>query len=128
MSKALSIDLQERVVTAVAAGASCHAAALRFRVSASSAIRRCAQSREVGRVVPGPFCGDRRSARIKAHAPLSLDLIEQRSGITLAEIQAELARTGMHASIAPIWLAFERHRITRKKRWHTWPSRTGPTS
>lgn len=128
MSKPLSVDLRERVVTAVAAGASCHTAAVRFRVSASSAIRWCAPSREVGRAMPGPFCGDRRSARIKAHTPLSLDLIEQRSDITLAEIQAELARAGMHASIAAIWLAFERHRITRKKRWHTWPSRTVPTS
>src|SRR4051794_39292646 len=39
MSKALSMDLRERVVAAVASGASCRAAATRFGVSASSAIR-----------------------------------------------------------------------------------------
>ena len=88
MSKALSVDLRERVVAAVAAGASCRAAAVRFGVSASSAIRWCVQSRKVGTVAPGPLGGDRRSARIEAHAPLILDLIEQRSDITLAEIQA----------------------------------------
>ncbi|MCU0886840.1 MAG: IS630 family transposase [Rubritepida sp.] len=116
MSKALSVDLRERVVAAVAAGASCRAAAIRFGVSASSAIRWCAQAREVGTVAPGPLGGDRRSARIEAHAPLILDLIEQRSDITLAEIQAELARAGVPASLATVWRFFERRRITRKKR------------
>ena len=128
MSKALSVDLRERVVAAVAAGASCRAAALRFGVSASSAIRWCVQSRKVGTVAPGPLGGDRRSARIEAHAPLILDLIEQRSDITLAELQAELARAGVPASIATIWRFFDRHRITRKKRRHMRPSRTVPTS
>jgi transposase len=128
MSKALSVDLRGRVVAAVAAGASCRAAAIRFGVSASSAIRWCAQSREVGTVAPGPLGGDRRSARIEAYAPLILDLIEQKSDITLAEIQAELAKAGVPASIATVWRFFERHRITRKKRRHTRPSRTVPTS
>ena len=128
MSKALSVDLRERVVAAVAAGASCRAAAARFGVSASSAIRCCVQSRKVGTVAPGPLGGDRRSARIEAHAPLILDLIEQRSDITLAELQAELVRAGVPASIATVWRFFDRHRITRKKRRHTRPSRTVPTS
>lgn len=128
MSKALSVDLRERVVAAVAAGASCRAAAARFGVSASSAIRWCAQSRDEGTVAPGPLGGDRRSARIEAHAPQILDLIERKSDITLAEIQAELARAGVPAGIATIWRFFDRHRITRKKRRHTRPSRTAPTS
>ncbi|MCO6416531.1 IS630 family transposase, partial [Siccirubricoccus sp. KC 17139] len=38
MSKALSVDLRERVVAAVAAGTSCRAAAARFGVSSSSAV------------------------------------------------------------------------------------------
>jgi transposase len=128
MSKALSVDLRERVVAAVAAGASCRAAAARFGVSASSAIRWCARSRDEGTVAPGPLGGDRRSARIEAHAPLILDLIEQKSDITLAELQVELARAGVPAGIATIWRFFDRHRITRKKRRHTRPSRTVLTS
>ena len=39
MSKALSVDLRERVVQAVSDGASCRRAATRFGVSASSAMR-----------------------------------------------------------------------------------------
>ena len=39
MPSALSVDLRERVVAAMAEGASCHGAAARFGVSASSASR-----------------------------------------------------------------------------------------
>ena len=39
MSKALSLDLRSRVLSAIAAGLSCRKAAERFGVSASSAIR-----------------------------------------------------------------------------------------
>jgi transposase len=128
MSKALSVDLRERVVAAVAAGASCRAAAARFGVSASSAIRWCAQARQVGSVAPGPLGGDRRSARIETHAALILDLLEQKSDITLVEIQTELANAGVPAGIGTIWRFFDRHRITRKKRRRMLPSRTAQTS
>ena len=39
MSQGLSLDLRERVVAAIAGGMSCRQAALRFGVSAASAIR-----------------------------------------------------------------------------------------
>ena len=128
MSKALSVDLRERVVAAVAAGASCRAAAARFGVSASSAIRWCALARKAGSVAPGPLGGDRRSARLEAHAGLILGLLKEKSDITLVEIQAELASAGVAAGIGTIWRFFERHRITRKKRRRTPPNRTAPTS
>jgi len=128
MAKALSVDLRERVVAAVAAGASCRAAAARFGVSASSAIRWCALAREVGSVAPGPLGGDRRSARIEAHAALIFGLVEQKSDITPAEIQAELARAGVAAGVGTIWRFFDRRRVTRKKRRRTPPSRTVRTS
>jgi len=84
MSKALSMDLRERVAAAVTAGASCRAAA-GFGVSAASAIRWAALAREAGSVAPGPLGGDRRSARIEAQAALILRLVEQKSDITLKE-------------------------------------------
>lgn len=128
MSKALSVDLRERVVAAVAAGSSCRAAAARFGVSASSAIRWCAMARGPGAVAPGPLGGDRRSSRIEAHAGLILGLVEQKSDIMLVEIQAELASAGVTAGIGTIWCFFDRHRIKRKKRRRTPPSRTVRTS
>ncbi len=128
MAKALSVDLRERVVAVVAAGASRRAAAARFGVGISSAIRWCAQAREAGSVAPGPLGGDRRSARIEAHAGLILGMLDGKPDITLAEIQTQLARAGVAAGIGTIWRFFERRRITRKKRPRTPPSRTALTS
>ena len=115
MPKALSVDLRERVVAAVMAGASCRAAAARFGVSAAGAIRWRALSRKAGSVAPEPLAGDRRSPHIETHAALILGLVERKSDIALAEIRAELARAGVAAGVTTIWRFFQRHRITRKK-------------
>jgi transposase len=122
------VDPRERVVATAAAGASRRAAAARFGVSVSSAIRWCTLARAAGSVAPGPLGGDRRSARIEAHAAPIRGLADQRCDITLAEVQAELARAGVRAGIGTIWRFFDRHRLTRKKRRRTPRSRTGPTS
>jgi transposase len=128
MSKALSVDLRVRVVQAVAQGASCRAAAVRFGVSASSAIRWCARLRETGSVVPGALGGDRRSARIEAQAPLILQLVERTPDITLSELKAALAASGVVAAIATLWRFLDRRQITLKKRRRMLPSGTAPTS
>jgi transposase len=116
MSKALSVDLRERVVAVIAAGSSCRAAAVRFGVSAASAIRWAALAREAGSVAPGPLGGDRRSAQIEAHAALILRLVDQKSDMTLKEIRAELAKAGVSAGIGTLWRFFDRRRMTWKKR------------
>jgi len=116
MSKALSVDLRERVVAAVAAGSSRRAAAARFGVSPASAVRWCALARQAGSITPGPLGGDRRSARLEAHAALILSLVDQKSDISLKEIRAGLAEVGVAVGIASLWRFFDRHRITRKKK------------
>lgn len=128
MSKALSVDLRERVVAAVAAGSSRRSAAARFGVSISSAIRWCAQLRDTGTVAPGPLGGDRLSKRIEAHAARILGLQERTPDMTLAEIQAELAKAGVQVGIGTLWRFFDRHGITRKKSRRMPPSRTARTS
>ena len=50
MPSPLSVDLRERVVSAVAAGASCHQAAARFGVSVSSASRWSDRFRQEGQL------------------------------------------------------------------------------
>jgi transposase len=128
MSKALSVDLRERVVRAVRAGASCRAAAARFGVSASSAIRWCTRLRETGSVLPRALGGDRRSRRIEAHAPQILEVVARTPDLTLAELRAVLAGSGVAVGMATLWRLLDRHRITLKKRPRTRPSRTAPTS
>lgn len=128
MSKALSLDLRSRVLAAIAGGLSCRQAAQRFGVSASSAIRWRARERAQGDAKPKALGGDRRSGRIEAHAALILELVDERPDITLAELRAALAEKGLAVGIATLWRFFERRRITPKKRRHTRPSRTAPTS
>ncbi len=128
MAKALSVDLRERVVAAVAAGASRRAAAARFGVSAASAIRWCALERETGSVAPGPLGGDRRSARTEAHGASIRGAVARQPDLTLEEIRSELAGEGVTVGLGTLWRFFDRHGITRKKSRRTQPSRTARTS
>jgi transposase len=128
MSKALSVDLRDRVVAAIEAGISCRQAAVRFGVSASSAIRWRALSRRQGDVRPGPLGGDRRSARIEAHADLILGLVKVTPDLTLAELRARLAEQGLAVGMGTLWRFFDRHKITLKKSRRTRTSRPAPTS
>ena len=87
MARSLSVDLRRRVVEAIAGGLSCRAAAQRFGVSASSAIRWRAQERREGDVRPKRQGGDRHSQRIEAHAELILTAVAAESDVTLAELR-----------------------------------------
>ena len=72
--------------------------------------------------------GDRRSARIEAHASLILELVARTPDITLNELKAALAASGVPAGIATLWRFFDRRQITLKKRPRTPRSKTGPMS
>jgi transposase len=128
MSKALSVDLRDRVVAAIEDGMSCRQAAVRFGVSASSAIRWRGLARRQGDVRPGPLGGDRRSGRIEAHAALILSLVETKDDITLAELKASLAEQGVAVGMGTLWRFFDRHQITLKKSRRTLTSRPAQTS
>ena len=90
MARSVSVDLRRRVVEAIAGGLSCRAAAERFGVSASSAIRWRAQERREGDIRPKLQGGDRHSQRIEAHAELILSAVAAKSDITLAELRERL--------------------------------------
>lgn len=123
MVKALSIDLRERVISAVCEGASRHEAAARFGVSASSAIRWVAAWRLTGSSSPKPIGGDRRSHHLEQHAGLVLTAIEDQADITINELQVVLKENGVTASFGAIWNLLARHNLTYKKRQHTLPSK-----
>lgn len=127
MPSALSVDLRQRVVAAVAEGASQHKAAERFGVSAASASRWCEQARETGDVTPKPRGGDQRSHRIEAHADLILALYEDQPTLFLSELRAALTERGVAVSESSLSRFFKRHAITRKKTQPTPPSRNGQT-
>ena len=128
MGRVLSQDLRDRVVVAVEGGLSCRQAAVRFGVSAASAIRWRQLALEHGTPAAKAQGGDRRSARIEAHAGFLPDAIETKDDITLVEMQALLAERGTPVGLGTLWRFFDRHGITRKKRRLTPPSRAAPTS
>jgi transposase len=124
MPSPLSVDLRERVVAAVAAGASCHRAAARFGVSVSSASRWSERFRQKGHVAPKPMGGDHTSKRIEAHAELILATSEQEPRLFLRALRDRLAEQGVQTSKSGLSRFFQRHRITWKKGRHTQLSRS----
>lgn len=122
MARALSLDLRERVVEAVAKGMSCRRAAARFGVSASSAIRWAARVRSGGALAPMKQGGDRRSQRIEAEAAFLLGAVAEQADMTLAELKGKLKERGKSVGIGTLWRFFKRHRITLKKRLRMPPS------
>lgn len=128
MPAALSLDLRVRVLAAVALGLSHRAAGERFGVSAASVSRWRALEREQGEARARSQGGDRRSARIEAHRDLILAMIEETPDLAIEELRQALAEKGVTVGYGTIRRFFGRHGITRKKRLHTRPSKTGPTS
>lgn len=128
MSKALSLDLRERVLAAIAAGMSGRQAALRFGVSAASASRWRALERRQGDARPGPLGGDRRSKRVEAHAEAILAVLDEARDQTLEELRAALAERGLRFGYGTLWRFFDRRQITVKKRRRMRASRSAPTS
>ncbi|CAO4135416.1 IS630 family transposase ISMex21 [Methylorubrum extorquens] len=127
MPPPLSVDLRERVVAAVAEGASLHRAAARFEVSVSSASSWSRRLAQQGHVAPKPTHGDDRLPVIKAHADLILSLDEARPEVFLRELRDALAEHGAQTSTSGLSRFFARHEITRKKGRCMRLSRSGPT-
>ena len=90
MVQSLSADLRRRVVAEVERGSSRRAAAARFGVSVSSAIRWVGRLRKTGSAAAKPQGGDRRSKRIEVYHALIMETVTSRKDITLAELQAFL--------------------------------------
>src|SRR3712207_3369223 len=127
MPSPLSVDLRERVVAAVAAGASCRRAAARFGVRVSSASRRAERFRNEGQLASKPMGGDHTSKRIEAHAALILATSKQEPRLFLRELRDRLAEQGVQTSTSGLSRFFQRHGISWKKGRRTQLSRSART-
>ncbi len=94
MAAALSLDLRERVIAAIEAGASCRQTAERFGIGAASAIRWYARFREEGEIAAKSLGGDRHSHRVEAHAVLIMRSYRAQPQIFLREVRAVSKSTG----------------------------------
>ena len=116
MTRPLSNDVRERLISAVEVGISRRSAAVRFGIAVSSAINWANQWRRTGDVRPRRQGGDHRSQRIKAHAEEILALVEAAPDRTLAEIAGHLARTHGHTvAQSSVWRLLDRHGMRFKK-------------
>jgi transposase len=116
MTKPLSADLRDRLIKAVEQGMSCRAAAARFCVAASTAIKLVQSWRKTGTNAPLPQGGDRRSGPIEAHADEILGLVAATVDITLVEIAAHLEQAhGRRFAPSVVWRFLDRHGQTFKK-------------
>jgi len=128
MSKALSLDLRVRVLSAVHAGASHREAGERFGVSAASVSRWRTREREQGEAQPMALGGDRRSKRIEACHDAVMAALGPDRDATIEEVRQALCAQGLVFGFGTIQRFFVRHAITRKKRRRTPRSRIVPTS
>jgi transposase len=115
MGQPLSMDLRRRLIAAIDDGMSCRAAATRFGVAPSTAIRWHAQRRDAGHFKPKAQGGDMRSHHVEKRATDILALWEANRDITLEELRAELSKIGLMVSIAGLHRFFKRHGMTWKK-------------
>ena len=116
MTKSLSQDIRERVVSAVEGGMTRRSAAKRFGVAPSTAIKWVDRWRRTGDIGPRPRGGDHRSHRIEAHAEEILALIVGTPDTTLAELAEHLEEThGVVVAQSTIWRLLDRRGMTFKK-------------
>ena len=118
-----SQDLRQRVIGFMALGGSAGAAATRFEVSISSAIRWAQRWRAEGHARPRAMGGDRRS-RLSEHGAKVLQLVAQEPDLTLREIRSALAAScGITVGLSTVH-RFLGAQKTLKKRPYMRPSRT----
>ena len=114
MPKPCSLDLRERVLATVEAGASRREAAERFEVSPSSAIKWMARFDETGSVAAKPSGGS--ISPLEARANPLLTVIAEQPDLTLDEIVAALRKRRIAGSRNAVWRFFKRHNISFKKK------------
>ena len=116
MTKPLSNDLRARLIDAVSQGMSRRAAARRFGIAPSTAVKWVHRWRATGVSAARPQGGDKRSDRIEAYGDDILGLIAGRVDITLVEIADHLEqRHGERFAPSTVWRFLDRHAQTFKK-------------
>lgn len=123
--RAYSDDLRGLVIAEVASGASRRSAALRFKVSPSTAIRWVEFHAETGSISPPR--GRKARSPLEEHAAWLLELIAEEPDLTLAEIEQRLlADCGVRSTDSSIDRFFKRHKVSFKKK-ESARNRTRPT-
>jgi len=111
MAGAYSLELRERALEAVAAGAPLVEAAARFRVSVASIVRWRALERRQGSARPKPFAGGRRPRRTEAARGAILALLEEAPGLSTEALRKALAERGLAFGYGSLYRFRQRHGV-----------------
>lgn len=120
MARAYSEDLRSRIVDAVEGGLSCTAAAQRFGVSISCAVKLMQRVHRTGSLEPAPR--GRKPFALAGHEVLVSGILAERPDLTLDELTEEVAQHGIEASRSAVGRFLKALGLTLKK------SRSGPPS
>jgi len=127
MPKPYSMDLRERVIESVAAGASRRETAELYGISPSVVVIWVQRWEATGSIVARPSGGS--VSPLEDHAEFLLGLVAEQPDLTLDEIVAAMAKARIAGSRTAVWRFYERHGITFKKnsvRGRAKASRGGP--
>lgn len=114
MARPYSLDLRERVVAAVAGGATCREVAALFDVAVSSVVKWSGRKRSTGSAAPMAM-GGRRFSKLEAERDWLLSRIAEKPDVTMRELAAELAERGIVVSHVSVWNLIRRQDQTFKK-------------
>ena len=115
MVRPYSLDLRERVVSAVEDGLSCRSVAETFGVSVASVVKWSQRFRATGSPEAKPM-GGRRPYALATERDWLLKRITETPDITLRALAAELAERGVAVSHYAVWHVLAREGITFKKK------------
>ena len=115
MGAPYSLDLRERVVAAVAGGMSRAAAAHRFGVSRSSAIRWTKRAEETGSPAALPM-GGKKPLALAGEEDWIRARIEEKPDLTGRELLAELNGRGIEVCYYAVWHFLDHAGLSFKKR------------
>jgi transposase len=128
MVRPYGIELRQRVLGAIDRGMSARAAAARFSVAPSLAIKWHQQWRAEGSLDPARQ-GQPPGSKLDAHEAFILSLVAVDKDIALHEIAAQLLlERAVRACPATVWHFFTKRGLTHKKRQGTRPSKRVRTS
>lgn len=120
MARPYSLDLRERVVARVLAGATVRSAASTFGVSVSAVVKWSQRYRATGSVAPGKM-GGHRPVLLAAHRGFVHARFAEEPELPLRSLQRELAERGVRVSYGAIWhfvhaegLSFKKNRAGQR--------------
>jgi transposase len=102
MARPYSLDLRDRVVSAVAAGESCRQVARRFKVSVASVVKWSQRFRATGSAAAKPM-GRRQERSLAPQRAWLLARLEATPDVTLRALVVELGERGVVTSYGSVW-------------------------